>query len=189
VAVIGRELAGNWQPQSNPTIHQWQVDTLPPTFVISPPVSPTNATDQNITVTSISKNGTVLTARNETTGFTSISTPSTGATVTFGAFPLQTGPNRIPITAQDPAGNREETRTETYTFAANGDVDGDGLIDILDILRGLSLITGTSQPTEGERRRLDVAPLDHTMKPAPDGVIDLRDVILITRRAFGLIRW
>lgn len=175
--IRGRDQAGNIQVV--PTTLIWTVDTTPP---VTTPSRPAGVYDSAFDLALVPNESALIRYTLDGT------TPGDDS-------PLYTAPIRlsrdttVEYRAADPAGNVETVRTETYTFAANGDVNGDGFIDILDILRALELTTGLAEPKEGERRRLDVAPMDRTMKPSPDGIIDIRDVILITRRAFGLIRW
>ncbi|GAB4299258.1 MAG: hypothetical protein Fur0034_10820 [Desulfuromonadia bacterium] len=175
--VIGKDLAGNIQQE--PTTLLWSVDTIPP---VTTPSRPGGVYGSAFDLT-------LTPSETATVRYTLDNTPPSDDSSLFTTPIRISRDTTVRFFALDPAGNREELRAETYSFAANGDVTGDGLIDIRDILRGLTLITGTVTVTEGERRRLDVAPLDAGMKPAPDGVIDIRDVIVVTRRAFGLIRW
>jgi FtsP/CotA-like multicopper oxidase with cupredoxin domain len=87
-----------------------------------------------------------------------------------------------------------------YTFSANvilaaaaavtpnGDVNGDGLVDIKDALKAMQISIGLTTPTLAELVRGDVAPFKNGI-PVPDGVIDIVDVLLILRRAIGLVTW
>ncbi len=80
------------------------------------------------------------------------------------------------------------TPTNTSTVAADGDLDGDGLVSIKDALKSLRVVVGLDQLTPELLKHADVAPLING-KPAPDGVVSIADVLLILRRATGLITW
>jgi hypothetical protein len=71
---------------------------------------------------------------------------------------------------------------------ASGDVNGDGIVDIADALRALRIATGQVMPTAADMSLGDVAPLLNG-RPQPDGKIDIRDVVVILRRALGLVTW
>jgi hypothetical protein len=71
---------------------------------------------------------------------------------------------------------------------ATGDINGDGLVDVLDALSALRIAAGLIQPTASEIVHADVAPLAYG-KPQPDGTIDIRDVVVILRKAVGLAVW
>jgi hypothetical protein len=69
-----------------------------------------------------------------------------------------------------------------------GDLNGDGVIDILDALRALQIAVELKAATPQEIVRGDVAPLVNG-KPSPDGKITIGDAVVILRRAIGLIFW
>jgi hypothetical protein len=71
---------------------------------------------------------------------------------------------------------------------ANGDITGDGIVDIADALKVLRMAVGILSPSASEMSFGDVAPLVNG-KPQPDSKIDLGDVVVILRRAVGLVSW
>jgi hypothetical protein len=68
---------------------------------------------------------------------------------------------------------------------ADGDLNEDGTVDVADILIAMRIIKGDLQP-DSYLGRGDVAPLSGGT-PAPNGVFDLGDVVVIQRKALGLI--
>lgn len=70
-----------------------------------------------------------------------------------------------------------------------GDLSGDGKMDVIDALRALQIAVGLIVPAGNDMIVGDVAPLGNDAKPAPDGVIDLRDALLILRRVIGVVSW
>jgi hypothetical protein len=71
---------------------------------------------------------------------------------------------------------------------SSGDVNGDGIVDIADALRALRIADGMIQPTSADISHADVAPIVNGV-PQPDGIIDIRDVVVILRKAVGLMTW
>lgn len=84
--------------------------------------------------------------------------------------------NKLDIHAVDAAGN--STR--------NGDVDGNGIVDIKDAFKMLRLALGLDATTTPEHKlRGDVAPLLNGVS-RPDGVLDVFDVVYILEKSVGL---
>lgn len=71
---------------------------------------------------------------------------------------------------------------------ASGDVNGDGIVSVADALRALRIADGMIQPTPADMAHADVAPIVKGV-PQPDGIIDIRDVVVILRKAVGLMTW
>lgn len=80
----------------------------------------------------------------------------------------------------DAAGQSLPVRTITgiITVAARakGDVNGDGTVDVLDVVKAVNFALGRTTPTEEERYAADVN---------EDGVIDILDVVRIVNIALG----
>jgi hypothetical protein len=57
---------------------------------------------------------------------------------------------------------------------------------MVDALRALQISAGIYTATAEERGRADVAPMLNG-KPAPDGVIDIGDALVILKKGLGLI--
>ena len=71
-----------------------------------------------------------------------------------------------------------------YTPTADGDLTGDGVVDLADVLLGHRIVTGLHVPGAGELQRGDVAPLVNGV-PASDGVFSIGDLLLIIRIVQG----
>jgi hypothetical protein len=71
-----------------------------------------------------------------------------------------------------------------HAVIADGDVNGDGVVDIRDILRGYRIILGLETPDSAEIQRGDVAPLIDGV-PASNGVFDLGDLVVIQGKVIG----
>jgi PKD repeat protein len=70
----------------------------------------------------------------------------------------------------------------------DGDLNGDGAVDMSDGILGLRMVLGLQNATPDHLKAGDVAPLADG-KPDSDGKIELSDVIVILRRALGLVTW
>ena len=128
---------------------------------------------------------------NETTTIyytTDGSTPTTGSLV-------YTGPIQIPVAtsttinyfAVDVAGNTEATiKSGAWIAYPDGNLGSGGTV--ADALKAQLLATGLVKLTASDLLHGDVAPLVGG-KPQPDGKIDVSDVVVLLRKALGLIVW
>lgn len=64
---------------------------------------------------------------------------------------------------------------------SNGDINGDAVVDIADVLLGLRILNAELTPTTQEIQRGDVAPLVGGV-PASDGIFDAGDVLVIMQK-------
>lgn len=71
----------------------------------------------------------------------------------------------------------------------DGDINNNGIVDLTDANLALNIAVGTIQVTPLVLAHGDVAPFDINGVPAPNGVIDTSDALLILRKATGLISW
>jgi hypothetical protein len=76
----------------------------------------------------------------------------------------------------------------TATSLHDGDINGDGVVDVADVLFAERIALGLVTPTASQLAHGDTAPLVNGV-PAPDGTIDLRDVLIIERKALGLVNF
>jgi hypothetical protein len=71
---------------------------------------------------------------------------------------------------------------------ADGDLNGDSTVNMIDALKALRIAAGLDTPTASEGGHGDVAPLVGGQRQ-PDGTIDLGDVVAILRKAALLPSW
>ncbi len=69
----------------------------------------------------------------------------------------------------------------TLAGAPDGDLNGDGVVDVADVSLAQRFALGLTTPTGAQLTHADVAPAG-----APDGVVDSADVSRIRRKALGL---
>jgi hypothetical protein len=60
-----------------------------------------------------------------------------------------------------------------------GDVNGDGCVDILDLIMVVDHIVGRDSLTGAEFTRADIAPWPGTLEPQPDGFVNVQDLSVI----------
>ncbi|GFO53469.1 hypothetical protein GMSM_04760 [Geomonas sp. Red276] len=94
----------------------------------------------------------------------------------------------ITVSARDAAGNVTTKSPSLVQSVPDGDLTGDGKVDIADAMRAMQIAAGFITPTTRDIAHGDVAPLANG-KPSPDGVIDIADVVAILRKAVGLVTW
>lgn len=104
-----------------------------------------------------------------------------GATWSAHLSMLDVGSNDIMVTATDRAGN-VTSKVVTITKLGDGIFNGTLIPDISDAIKALNIAVGIITPTAYDLLHGDVAPLS-----APDGTIDLADVLLIMRNVVGTI--
>ena len=75
---------------------------------------------------------------------------------------------------------------EPASTPADGDVNMDGRVDVVDVLLAQrALLEGPGLLDAEQQLHADVAPLSGGL-PAPDGMFNLGDVLVIQRMALGL---
>ena len=84
--------------------------------------------------------------------------------------------------ADDPDGAQEPLLM--YVNLANGDLTGDGLVDVRDLLLGQQVILGDEILNADQLKRGDVAPLVNGA-PESDGKFNLGDYLVILRKVTG----
>jgi hypothetical protein len=107
--------------------------------------------------------------------------------------PTDTGTNPLnPDTDGDSFSDGEEVAAATdpldetsHPIIANGDVNGDGQVDVKDLLLAMRILTGQYTPSQEEQSRWDIAPLVNGV-PAPDGQNNLGDYLILQRKVLGL---
>jgi uncharacterized delta-60 repeat protein len=115
---------------------------------------------------------------------------SVPVTLQGGAFrkeiALHEGENRIRARATDGSGNTSAAQRNVIRYTrVPGDLNGDGLVDIRDVLTALRMSLGIEPVTDAALQHGDVAPLVNGASQ-PDGRIDVGDVLLLLRKVVGL---
>ena len=77
---------------------------------------------------------------------------------------------------------------DAQSIPADGDINGDDTVNIIDILLATQIALGIKTPTPDELLRGDVGPLT-TGVPDPDGEVNTADLVLIQRKVFGLVNF
>ena len=68
----------------------------------------------------------------------------------------------------------------------DGDVNGDGNVDVADLLLAVRILTGQYTPTGIEQSRWDVAPIVNG-EPVPNGQNNVGDYLVQLRKVAGVI--
>jgi hypothetical protein len=75
-----------------------------------------------------------------------------------------------------------------YPVIADGDINLDGVVGVIDVLFAQQVLAGTRTLTTEELQYADVAPLVNGV-PAPDGQFTVGDLVVIQRKAIGDINF
>jgi YVTN family beta-propeller protein len=75
---------------------------------------------------------------------------------------------------------------DILSIPADGDINNDGSVNAADLLLATQIALGLKTPTAAEMLHGDVAPLTAGV-PAPDGVINAGDLLVIQRKVLGLV--
>jgi len=76
--------------------------------------------------------------------------------------------------------------TLKVSFTPDGDLDGNGVVDVADALRALKIAVQLVTATAQDKRHGDVAPFDGAGVPVPDNDIGVGDALGILRKVVGL---
>jgi hypothetical protein len=93
--------------------------------------------------------------------------------------------------ASDAAGNTAPGMGPSEMFVvdnASGDLNGDGVIDVMDAVKVLRIVAGFDTASGADVAHGDVAPIVNGNRQ-PDGKVDLTDVVAILRKTTGLPVW
>ena len=74
----------------------------------------------------------------------------------------------------------------SFPSIPNGDISGDGNVNIVVVMLGFRILLNQITPTSYQSVHADVAPLV-SGNPVPDGKIDVGDIFLIQRKSLGLV--
>jgi hypothetical protein len=102
---------------------------------------------------------------------------------------MPSGANTITATATDPAGNVATITAAVNVIFPDGSFSGTGAVTVSDALKALRIAVGlVTNPPAADMLHGDVAPLVNGV-PAPDGVINSTDALLILKKAVGLVNF
>ena len=76
----------------------------------------------------------------------------------------------------------------SFPVARDGDLNADGMVNAADVLLAERILTNQLTPSQDQLDHGDVAPLIGGV-PVPDGLFDLGDVLVIQRKALGLVNF
>jgi pseudomonalisin/xanthomonalisin len=102
-----------------------------------------------------------------------------------------TGSNAITVIYSGDANNAGSTSQTAFNenvIQPDGDVNGDGVVDAMDVMLAEQIALGLIAPTSNQLAHGDVAPLFSDV-PAPDGKVDAADLLVIERKALGLVNF
>jgi hypothetical protein len=199
-ANVAHDAAGNGNTAASQFSRTY--DTIAPTLVVSAPSSTvTKNGPVTYTVTYAGADSVSLVTGDVTLSKTgtadgTIAVTGTGNNTRTVTLSNITGNGTLGIsiaagTASDLAGNTAAAAGPGTTFTvdnADGDLNGDSTVDMVDALKALRIAAGLDTPTASEAGHGDVAPLVSGQRQ-PDGTIDLGDVVAILRKAAGLPSW
>jgi len=200
MVVVGTQIAaadfyGNiWVAQDNGTSASWDYTTTLPNGVAGP--SSSNTVLPKSPLTANSNTGYLYVGGNDgkvyqldvATG-TIVVTRTVDATVSD-VTGVVTGFNDNEVFALSSAGTLAKYCAPFMyppgTLVADGDINTDGFVNAADILLGTQAAVGSRLLNPVEFGHGDVSPLISSV-PNPDGTFDLSDLLVITRKALGLI--
>ncbi len=162
--------------------------TLPSVSITSP------GHDIAVSQPTITITGTVTDSLTPATAVMSVDGVISALTLTAGSFSstisfAAEGTHVVIVTATDEAGNSASAQ-RNIVYAKLGDTNDSGTVDLSDVIIALKHALGMELITDPVMlRRCDVAPLGPDGKPAPDGKVDIGDVIIMMRKIVGLVNW
>jgi cytochrome c peroxidase len=156
---------------------------LPLTLTLNQVSSPSNSPVQTISGTvGAGVTPVVLTGSAAAAGPVTVSGGVWSCTIS-GLLP---GANAVTIVALDGTGSLAFKTASLDYEPADGDLNGDGVVDLADALLALRISVGVVQPSAAQKLHADVAPLVNG-RPAPDGSVDISDALTILRKVVGLL--
>jgi len=109
-----------------------------------------------------------------------------GFWLSLGVFNFAAGTSGSIVVTNDADGIALADAVRLTSVGPDGDVNADGNVNAADVLLAVQVALGSRNPTPEQFGHGDVAPLVDGV-PDPDGLFDLGDVMVITRKAQGLI--
>lgn len=195
---FAKDVAGNSEAVKTAV---YTIDTVKPTVTSTTPAALATgvAVDSSVTIV-FSEDVKESTVNSANIQLSTATTALAGAvvynpasrTVTFapsGLLPAGTVIYLSIANVEDMAGNKLTSANRSFTTALpDGDYNGDGAFTIADVNEILKAALLKNTPTAAQLSRADISPLVGG-KPAPDGVIDVSDVVVSLRKLVGLVSW
>ena len=117
------------------------------------------------------------------------SDPTTSSAVYSSAISISST-KTVKFFAVDAAGNSEAVQTVVYIITNEGDLNRDGFVTAVDALRALRIAATIIMASPDDMTYGDVAPLTGSpLLPVPNSAIDIGDVVVVLRKAAGLVIW
>jgi hypothetical protein len=166
-------------------------DTTAPTVVLTAPASNSTVSGMvSINAMAIDNVG-VSKVEFYVNGVLQAATNIVPYTCSWNATAVANGIYALSAKAYDPVGNVVQSAVIGVTVVngssilmRNGDINGDGIVDIADALLALQIAVDIKQSTTQELLRGDVAPIVNGAA-VPDGKIDIMDASMILAKAVG----
>jgi cytochrome c peroxidase len=191
VRVVGKTLVNGIpfeQPEANATTATWRVKATPPVLTVDPIVGPQG---KNITISGTVDLGIipeVFVSSPATAGQVSAVPGTSMNTWTCTITGFKKGTNTITVDATDVAFNHTAIPVNVFIILPDGAFRGAAVPDVSDALKALRIAVGTSIASKEDMLHGDVAPLLDGV-PAPDGVIDVSDALLILKKVVNLLNF
>jgi len=81
-------------------------------------------------------------------------------------------------------------KTVSATFVPSGDLDENGAVEVADALKALKIFVNLQTPDITDKAAMKIGPLDAAGVPTGGaGDPDLNDIILILKKAVGIVNW
>jgi hypothetical protein len=81
-------------------------------------------------------------------------------------------------------------KSVSATFVPSGDLDENGTVDVADALKAMKIFINLLAPDPTDLEAMKIGPLDTSGVPTGGtGAPDLNDIILILKKAVGIVKW
>ena len=186
IVVTARDVSGNESVVTGSIL----LDTSPPALTVLPVATPTLFTSQTISG-DVSDLVGVASVFVQVDGGEKRQAVVNGSAWSYRLENLKSGSaTQVSITAMDTAGNESGQAAAAVSIGVlqAGDLDGDVAVGVEDAQFAMQMAVGSKQPDAGQLQRGDLAPMPGGV-PAPDGVIDTGDAVVILGIVTGLTKF